>query len=304
MQGMGRKAELCLSKPCHVCGTEAKTEYSGERSTCDATTADGAQEQRNGNVWVPQIFLSVSLGVLVVEGGQESDDDSLGGAWGNSSKDLSLLLTCCCHLCSLSFTLHSLRDSEGTAQQPWAWGGTYRKSWHSQKARRDRVLAQEGTAGRGKGVNGTSCSSPSLPGGTLCPPALGKSLPALLPPILFQDCQSSGSQAVGSSTCQTWAVLPSPSDTQRHFGEGFDMIKHLPFLKLLLAVCFCDDLQFPPWPLGIWHSSRAVTANISMVLWVSSTGNFPATAASCACHEGLKWLTSKSHYAVATVITT
>lgn len=117
MQGMGRKAELCLSNPCHVCGTEAKTEYSGERSTCDATTADGAQEQRNGNVWVPQIFLSVSLGVLVVEGGQESDD-SLGGAWGNSSKDLSLLLTCCCHLCSLSFTLHSLRDSEGTAQQP------------------------------------------------------------------------------------------------------------------------------------------------------------------------------------------
>lgn len=97
MQGMGRKAELCLSKLCHVCGTEAKTEYSGERSTCDATTADGAQEQRNGNVWVPQIFLSVSLGVLVVEGGQESDD-LLGGAWGNSSKDLSLLLTCCCHL--------------------------------------------------------------------------------------------------------------------------------------------------------------------------------------------------------------
>lgn len=33
-------------------GAETKTEYSGERSTCDATTADGAQEQRNGNLWV------------------------------------------------------------------------------------------------------------------------------------------------------------------------------------------------------------------------------------------------------------
>lgn len=33
-------------------------------------------------------------------------------------------------------------------------------------------------------------------------------------------------------------------------------------------------------------------------------GNFPSTVAPCALHEGLKWLTSKSHYAVATVITT
>lgn len=116
-------------------------------------------------------FSACPSGCWLQTGGQESND-SLGGARENSSKCLSLLLTCCCHPYSLSFTLHSLRDSEGTAQQPWTWGGTYRKSWHSQKARREGVLAQEGTAGWGEGVGGTSSSSPSLPGGTLCPPAL------------------------------------------------------------------------------------------------------------------------------------
>lgn len=105
---MRRKAELCLSTPCHVCGTGAKTECSGERRTCDVTTADGAQEQRNGNVWIPELFLSMSLGVLVVEGGQESDD-----CWVEHGRT-----ACCCHPDSLSFTLHSLRDSEGTANSP------------------------------------------------------------------------------------------------------------------------------------------------------------------------------------------
>lgn len=59
----------------------------------------------------------MSLGVLVVEGGQKGDD-LLGGAWEDSSKGLSLLLTCCCHPYSLSFALHSWRDSQGTAHQP------------------------------------------------------------------------------------------------------------------------------------------------------------------------------------------
>lgn len=70
------------------------------------------------------------------------------------------------------------------------------------------------------------------------------------PLLLFCDHRSSGLQGIGSQHCQTRAVSPSPSDTERPFGYGFDMIKHSPFLKVLLAVCFPHDLSFPPVTSG------------------------------------------------------
>lgn len=142
----------------------------------------------------------MSLGVLVVEGGQEGND-LLGGAWENSSKGLSLLLTCCCHPYCLSFprvpcvTQRAPRSSPEHEVAPIESPDTAkrhegRECWH----RRGQQAEVKGS------MAPPPHSHPCLEG--LCVLLPSGSFSLLLPLILFQDCQSSGSQVVGSLRCQ------------------------------------------------------------------------------------------------------
>lgn len=300
---MGRKAELCLNNPHHVCGIKCYRSQSWrvrweENLWCDhCWRSSGAEEWAClGPITISQ---QAPRGAGYRRGGRRAMI-----RWVEHGRTVPSASACCwraaviptpfpspCIPCVTQRAPHSSPEHEvAPIESPdTVKRHEGREFWH----RRGQQAEVKGS------VAPPPHPHPCLEG--LCVLLLSSCTSA---PILFQDCQSSGSQVVGSSSCQTWAVLPSTSNTERPFGEGFDEIKHSPFLKVLLAVCFCDDLQFSLWPLGIWHSSRGVTANTSVALWVSSMGIFPTTAAACALHEGVKWLTSKSHYAVATVITT
>lgn len=80
-----------------------------------------------------------------------------------------------------------------------------------------------------------------------CPPALGKSLPSSLPPLPSAPVSGppqlrlAGRRQLALPDTSSFTAQ-SPSDIERPFGCGFDMIKHSPFPKVLLAVCFRDDL--------------------------------------------------------------
>lgn len=233
----------------------------GEKSTCGATTPGRVREQRNGN-GVTQENEELqgpgkikSLGPVTISQRVQRGAGCGGGAgeWWYAGVEFRRKLSraSACFWRTVILYTPFLRP----AFLAWLRGhhtATLSERWHmiERPDTAKRHGGKECWHSRGEGTKakrsgGTSSSLPSLPRGTSCPPALGKTLLHLCPPcllLLFRDRRSSGSQAVCGSHRQTWAALPSPSDIERPFGYGFDMIKHSPFLKVLLAVCFRDDL--------------------------------------------------------------
>lgn len=161
-----------------------------------------------------------------------------------------------------------------------------RECWHRRGQR-----AEDGT---------TSSPSPSLSAGTLCPLALFLHFcpdpVSGLPRLWLTGCWQLELPDMSSFTSPFWH--------RETFWGGFWQDQTLAFPESALS---CVLLRWSPVLTVTSRHLTQLQRNHSQHLCGplgKFYGNFLTTAAACALHEGVKWLTSKSHYAAATVITT